>query len=245
MWVVGPVTERNYLAQIRAFLTMPEHFENFKRHYLYATVIGQPTIQQAYGFYMKLREDKELMAKLPEFGKMDKIGGPFSYPFDNIFYTLNLIRYANSVQLISKHLGSLDGLQVCEVGQGFGGLAYCCHQMWKPAAWNIIDLEESMDLAVKHNEMLGVKLIKGQPESYDLAIAEFSLTEQRGQELFDLTEKYLFPATKIWVRCNIMEEEPRAKWFEFVGKKFNLNIQNEDPVGVYFNKIVVGNRKDA
>jgi hypothetical protein len=242
-WRIGPFMESQYRQVLRSVLKDQKQWESFKRHQLLMSVWGQPTLNQFFGMYNELRSVPEVFLKLPEMVKMDRVGGAWGYPLENVFYSRNLIRYADSLRYMSKYFQSLDELSVVEFGSGYGGLAYCAHCLWKPASWHVVDLQEAQDVAVKHCGELGVKIAPASSgEVPDLFIAEFSLTEFVGQKLWDLTDTYIMSAPKVFIRCNIVDDGLRAEWVNKLREEFNLTLLREAPEAVRFNSIIIGTK---
>lgn len=241
MWRIGEVSERLYRGQIVSFLELPQAFNTFKSNPHYISVIGAPSIHQAMPWFRLIKEDPEVWKNIDEFMRADSIGMPNLYSLSGKKISLNLIRQINTIQLLKKEFGSLDGKRIVEIGAGWGGLLHCIKTQWKPASYNVVDLPEAMDLVEKHSEMLGHTVTKGMcEEPPDLAIAEYSITEQDGQELMDLTTDYLFPAKNVFVRCNVYDQAARKRWVDLMQVNFNLSISQENPDIVKFNSIVVG-----
>ena len=243
-WIVQPPIEALYKRLVKSFVDDDKAFETFKRNPQYSSIIGVPTIEQMFRFYTNLKDDGELYVKLPELAKMDTIGGPWLYPFDGMKYSANLIRYVDSLRLIRKHIGSLDGKRVLEFGSGFGGFFWVSSCIWKMTSYNIVDLTEAEDLAIKHSKALGLELKRGKPEAWDITIAEYSLTEQVGDDLWKYTAEYLEPVKTFWVRCNIFNDAVREKWIQHLRNTHGLTIMRENPDIVKQNSIVIGQRAD-
>lgn len=243
-WIIQQPIENLYRRAVKGFIDDPKRFESFKRDVNYSSIIGKPANRQMYGFYNNLKQDEEVYLKLEDFADQDKIGGPWQYSFEGMKVSPNVIRYADSIRLIKKNFGTLNNKRIIEFGAGWGGLAYCIHKMWTPASYNVIDLPEPMDLQVKHSKMLGVTIEKGMPShETDFSIAEFSLTEQMGPELYEFTKMYLFCSPEIWVRCNVFDADENKRWVKFVEEKYDIQVTREDPDYVRQNSIIVGRRK--
>ncbi len=242
-WRIGPDAEKQYRKSLQAVLQEQKYWDIFKKDNFLRSVWGEPAVMQAFQMYQELKGVPEVFSKFPDMAKMDAVGGAVVYPVENALYGPNLLRFADSVRLVHKYVGSLDGLKVLEFGSGYGGLAFCSHQVWKPASWHIIDLQEAMDVAVRHCDQLGVKVSPAvDGEAYDLFIAEFSLTEMVGNALWEATDKYIMTSPRIFIRCNIIDDAVREKWILKLREEFDLTILREVGDSVRFNSIVVGKK---
>lgn len=237
-WRIGTEAEKEYREVIQKFLDDDTSFVKFKRNPLYSDIIGAPRLGQGVVFWRQIRNVPEIYEKLSEYQRTDAIGGAWTYTFDNHKMSLNLLRHMNTLIRLTKEFNSLDNLSIQEVGCGWGGLAHCILTRFKPKSYNVVDLTEAMLLAKKHSQWLGHRIEMGPIESPDLAIAEYSITEQ-----FDpmpLTHELLMPAKKIFVRCNILDPAIKKEWLKLLGTKFNITIEQEELNPVPFNCIIVG-----
>lgn len=241
MWRIGQ-TENLYRGYIQGFLDNEEKFKRFKNHSHYKRIIGEPSAWQGIVWYDLLRKDPDLYKNVDEFIKADSIGGPPVWHYDDKKISSNSFRYMNSINLLKQAFGSLDGKTIFEVGSGWGGLAHCILTQWKPTSYHILDIPEAMDLAVKHSQLLGhTNIQKGQPDFVpDITIAEYSLTEQTDESLYDMTSTLLLPSKNIFVRSNIVDKAWFAKWLGILQTNFELTVMKEEPTVVDFNIIVIG-----
>lgn len=243
MWRIGPDAEKHYRDLIAGFLVNEGRFKAFRQDRFYKLVIGEPDAIQSHTFFHKLPDS--IKKDLDKYVKADEVGSPHRYKIDGQWISPNLCRYLNSVMLIEKEFGSLDGWHVAEIGCGFGGLANAVNIRWHVASYYVSDLPEPMELAVKYNQQLGVSIHQGpSPYPLDLGIAEYSLTELEGDDLITLTRGLLMPARNIFVRCNIKDELRRKQWIDILREKFEIQMYDEEPATVSFNKIVVGRSED-
>ena len=240
-WTINAM-EGFYIRFINAALENEATWKVFKTPTAYTAIIGQPSPSQAYGFIKKMSEDTKKV--LPQLMKADEIGSPPKFKFGAEYLSLNLCRYIDSVCLLEKEFGTLDGMNITEVGAGWGGLAHAIQTRWRVGSYHIIDLPEAMMLAAKHSKALGIHIFMGSSiYDVDLAIAEYSVTEQTGDDLERLTRDYLMTAKNVFVRSNFQNDVVRNNWVKKLETKFNVTVYPEDPVGVRCNFIVVGKAK--
>jgi putative sugar O-methyltransferase len=207
-------------------------------------VVGEPHPLQAIRNFREAITDKDIARNVDTFLKADKLGRPTLYYIDNRAMSLNITRYMNSISILKKEFTSLDGMKIFEIGAGYGGLLHCIKTQWNPASYNIQDLPPVMELAQKHSKLLGHEVNLGQPdEEVDLAIAEYSITEMNEPTLTDMTTNYLFPAKRIFVRCNVVDKAVRNNWYDMLRTNFDIIVMREVPDIVQYNSIVVGRSK--
>lgn len=234
-----------YLELIRGFLNDESKFKVFKQQKQYAAVIGQPEIHQAIAFLNHCQKNHpDIWANLSKFQEADKIGSPTLYKICGVNISLNLCRYINTVCLLKENFGSLDDWNIHEIGVGWGGLYHCIVSQWKSDGYAFIDHNEAGELARKHSMALGNDDVKRHNSIYygepNLAIAEYSITEQDEAGVMELTDRYLIPARNVFIRCNLIDNSLKAKWITHLRSKFHITIQDEEPNTCRFNCIVIG-----
>jgi SAM-dependent methyltransferase len=242
MWRIGQQTENYYKSLISSFLTDETKFNNFKQDKVYSSIIGAPTYHQSIQYYKEIMNHPNIFANFIRFMEADKIGNPFLYQYDNHLISLNLIRYINTLCLFDNgFISDLTGKTIREIGCGFGGLAHCILTQYPQVkSYTVVDLSEPMALGCKHSALLGHNVQASPVRNPDLAIAEYSITEQDQQGLFELTDAYLMDAKAIFVRCNIIDTALKAKWLNHLMTRYFLTIEKEKPNEVSINTIVKG-----
>jgi putative sugar O-methyltransferase len=124
-----------------------------------------------------------------------------------------------------KHLfGSLDNLNVIEIGVGYGGQCKVISDFFKPNKYYLVDLEEALNLADKYLKKLNVKNVEivkpldvnALDNQFDLIISNYAFTElsRSTQELY--LNKILLRSSHGYITSN------------FVSREFNINSYSSD-----------------
>jgi hypothetical protein len=153
----------------------------------------------------------ELLTHLPKFCTSEKQGGPevcYYEDFD-IYISPTTCRYIKILSDMVMRFGSLDGLDIVEVGGGYGGQCKIIHDMFKPKSYTIVDINSALRLAVKFLERFKVKIIPRAVTDdtivpYDLFISNYAFTEfdKPYQHFYD--KHILQPSRMGYMICNFI-----------------------------------------
>jgi len=136
-----------------------------------------------------LRQSPGLLAHLDKFRENDRLGSPDVAPYPEGPMSPTTWRYIKVLSDLQMLFGSLDGWHIAEIGVGYGGQCKILHDLYKIASYRMFDLEPVMRLAEKYlsrvapaaNEHLTLgdfrRLGDGPPETYDLVISNWALSE--------------------------------------------------------------------
>jgi hypothetical protein len=240
MWSIGNQSKDRYKEVIQTFLKDEGAFKSFKQNRFYSSIIGSPSIPQAIGFLSSCIQLPIIKDNLEKLKKADDIGNPVKYTFGTHTLSLNLIRSFDSLRLLQKEFGSLNGYSIIEVGVGYGLLCHSIQAVWNIQRYCIYDLEPAMDLCLKHSSLLNINNVyKEDLKEPDLCICEYSITEQSEDELFRLTSKYVLTSKNAFIRCNIENQSLKEKWLELLKKRFEVKVYEEEPSMLSVNCIVI------
>jgi hypothetical protein len=98
-----------------------------------------------------------LLEKLSQFRQNDEWGSPRVHSFEGAGdfspSTLRLIAIAGDMQ---NKMGDMSGLNIVQIGAGFGGMCKILHDIASFKSYTIVDLPEQLALAKKYLERLGI-----------------------------------------------------------------------------------------
>jgi hypothetical protein len=187
-------------------------FNQFRRHIDYIWVVE--TVNKPNGLVC-LNEVKkntpELLEYLPKFCTSETQGGPELVYYDDydIFISPTTCRYIKVLSDMIMRFGPLDGIDIVEVGGGYGGQCKIIHDVFKPKSYTIVDIHNVLKLAVKFTERFGIKLIKREVTDdsivrYDLFISNYAFTEfdKPYQQFYDT--HILQPSRMGYMICNFI-----------------------------------------
>jgi len=172
-----------------------ELFNNFKRNEIYNDILEHVSFQQG-NLYLKhiIKRNRGLIGiikllkcykNLKKFKKNDIIGNPKVYKYPIVGYiSPTTLRYISIMLELEDYFGSLEGLNICEIGGGYGGQYKIIDSYFKINTYTIIDLEPSLLLTKKFlsNYKLNSKIEFVKPDelknsTFDLVISNYAFSE--------------------------------------------------------------------
>ena len=116
---------------------------------------------------------------------VDIIGNPKVYKYPIVGYiSPTTLRYISIMLELEDYFGSLEGLNICEIGGGYGGQYKIIDSYFKIHTYTIIDLEPSLLLTKKFlsNYKLNSKIEFVKPDelknsTFDLVISNYAFSE--------------------------------------------------------------------
>ena len=134
-----------------------------------------------------MRNDPEIMANIESFKENDEWGGPLltSFPECGDISTTTL-RFILRLTEMKHHFGSLDGLNICEIGVGYGGQCRIINALFKPATYCLVDTQPVLALAhrylgnyILHSTLSFLTMNELPCRQFDLVISNYSFSEMR------------------------------------------------------------------
>ena len=147
-WIIGKNATQRYVDFCIDATRNDDQFQIFRKNTFYRSVIGSPTIRQAMQMYIQLMKYPHIVENMYHYAKLDYVGQPDMYSLAGAYFSLNLIRYMDTLRILHEKFGDLDKLNILEVGAGFGGLAYCIKTTYE-CNYYILDLAAAMNLQQK------------------------------------------------------------------------------------------------
>lgn len=129
----------------------------------------------------------------------DEIGDPFIQDINGWRGSTSTAQYMGVISNLIDLYGTLNDLDILEIGGGYGGQALCILDIFSPNSYTILDLPEVNELQRK---VLGDKVIltdKVPKKKYDLVISNFALSEIPDQEPY---QKLLKRCKHGYITCN-------------------------------------------
>lgn len=194
----------------------PVIFSNFKSTPVYSEVLEHVTYEQGKEYLdIILREAPEFkeQGKFDIFRENDSLGNPVVYSYENIgSFSPTTLRYIKVALDLKKQFGSLDNLNIVEIGGGYGGQCFILSKLFKFKSYTIIDLPGALALTQKYLSTLGVTNVSYvKPDEvrpnqmYDLAISNYAFSECATTLQEEYLKKVLYKSTMGYLTCNYME----------------------------------------
>lgn len=178
----------NYNKYIRAcqYVTDNPHlFANFRRRHDYKWVMEN--VSQAAGLACLEEVEKDnpaLLELISKFVKSDKIGHPavFNYVKHEVKISPTTARYIKILSDLIKMFGTLNKMNIVEIGCGYGGQCKIIYDYFKPKSYTLIDLPEALLVAERFLRFFRVNPNFRQMDDeseikYDLCISNYAFSE--------------------------------------------------------------------
>jgi len=209
-------------------------FRDMYEHVTYEN--GLVYIDEAKKSFREIFEHIELLAN-------DRIGNPKKYYYEEIGFEVapTTLRYVKVMADLINQFGSLDDMDIVEIGAGYGGQCRMIHQMFQPKSYTIIDVPEANKLIERYLREFAV-YPKAQFEHYDLFISNYAFTEvaRAYQDLY--IEKFINKSDRGYMTCNFyMMPGDMLTFNDIIKLKDNFDVLEEKPLTAKDNFIYTWN----
>ena len=166
--------------------TNNEKFSNFKRNPQYTEILEHTNYNIGMQYAEFITKTKFDFSKLGLLKSNDTQGNAviaeYPAPFGHI--SPSTLRYIKVLAELEEMFESLDGMNIVEIGVGYGGQCKLIYDYFKPASYTLVDLAEPLALAKRYHRdywyenvsyLTQDKLPSG--ISYDLVISNYAFTE--------------------------------------------------------------------
>jgi len=193
----------------------PEVFKTFKSNTAFTYMLEHVTYDQGLGYLSEIkRTQPKLINHMDCFATNDSLGTPkmFWYEELNMDISPTTLRYVKVLADLISHFGNLDGLDIVEIGIGYGGQCKIINDYFVPKSYTLIDLPEVILLADKYLECHGITNAVFQTPNwtsealYDLCISNYAFTEI-GRPAQDFYVKNIIKrSAKGYITCNFLNQ---------------------------------------
>lgn len=160
-------------------------FNNFRRNSIYNQILEHVSEQQG-GEYLKLiSNDSDILAEINNFKTNDNYGNPKKYEYQNIgTISPSTLRYIKVLSDLKNHFQTVDNLDICEIGVGYGGQCRIINAYYKPNTYCLVDIKPALDLAQRfldnyiiHSTLTYNTMNEIYKKDYDLVLSNYAFTE--------------------------------------------------------------------
>ena len=170
-------------------------FNRFRRNPIYNTILEHVNLEHGNLYYQAISKDADLMGAIDKFKMNDGYGHPRLYEFGCIGkISPTTLRYIKVLADLKNQFRTLDNLNICEIGCGYGGQCRVINAYFKPAFYCLVDLQPALSLTqryldnfVLHSVLTYRTLNELEYKEYDLVISNYAFSELRR----DLQTAYL------------------------------------------------------
>lgn len=227
-----------YPAIVQEAATNEIIFNVFKRHPWYRPILEHVSYEDGSKYLDIIKNDYGFLLKnIDKYKTNDSLGSPITYNYPEIGETSpTTLRYIKVLGEIVEEFGNLDGLDIVEIGCGYGGQAKMILDTYNVKSYTFIDLPSVLKLTEKYLIRLGIDMSNiifkditelTDDEKYDLFISNYAYTECSDEirEIYFntvLTKSKMGYLTSNTLAPEIMDEE-------VINKIQNCIKRNENP----------------
>ena len=160
-------------------------FNNFRRNPIYNQILEHVSEKQGSKYLQVISNDSDILAAINKFKLNDNYGNPRMYKYPNIgMISPTTLRYIKILADIKRQFQTLDNLNICEIGIGYGGQCRIVNAYYKPATYCLCDIQPALALAQRFldNYLLNSVLIyktmnELDQRDYDFVLSNYAFTE--------------------------------------------------------------------
>lgn len=227
-----------------------EIFKNFKSNPVYMGALEHVSCKQGKGYIDEINNIlPSIFQTLDKFITNDKIGNPNTCYYEELKMNISptTLRYIKVLCDLINHFGSLDNMDIVEIGCGYGGQCKIINDVFKFRSYTLIDLPEVLRLSNKYLKMFDINVILRDVKydfniPYDLCISNYAFTELDRETQVFYADKIIRNSTKGYFTCNFMgdrESEGAMTPEEIYKLKPNHKILPEKPLTGVSNLIYI------
>ena len=163
-------------------------FEGFKHNPIYRKVLEHVSQEQGARYLDQIEKKwPELLKEIERYKINDRCGNPIRFRYPRIGeISPTTLRYLKVCCDLRELFGSLDGMNLAEIGVGYGGQFLLSDVAWNLGSWTLFDLDPVLQLT---NRYLECHLIKSvyrpttlnrfdcREAQFDLAISNYAFSE--------------------------------------------------------------------
>lgn len=171
-------------ACIKAYIDY-KFFNNFRRDPVYNEILEHVSEKLGEEYFKLISHDSSILDAIDDFKLNDDFGNPRKYEYGGIgMISPTTLRYIKVLADLKMHFQTLDCLNICEIGVGYGGQCRIINAYYKPAKYFLVDIQPALALTQRFldnfilNSVLKYKTMNElDPPNFDLVISNYAFTE--------------------------------------------------------------------
>lgn len=160
-------------------------FNQFRQNPIYNQILEHVTEKEGAAYLELIAHDQEVLGEMEKFRENDLHGTPRVYQYPNVrAVSPSTLRYVKVLSDLKNLFRSLDGLNICEIGVGYGGQCRIINAQYVPASYRLVDIKPALLLAQRFLDNYAVKstlsymtMNELEKNKYDLVISNYAFTE--------------------------------------------------------------------
>lgn len=233
----------DFLNVYREALVNEDAFNNF-RYSLnkYTTLIEHVSYDNGL-LYMQ-ETLPEVLDKIDKFATNDNIGNPKMWYYEVLdrMISTTTLKYMKVLSDLIIHFGSLDDMDIVEIGIGYGGQCKLIHDMFKPKSYTLVDLPEVDAFTRKYLKEFDISPRGCDAKEYDLCISNYAFSEIPREWQDKYNKEIIQHSKRGYMTCNFTELRKGDGSFskeEILSLKPNSKEIEEKPLTALDNYIYV------
>lgn len=218
-------------------------FNTFRINNKYTGILEHVTFQQGLTYLNLIKErNPELLKNLNKYSINDSVGSPTKLLYDIGYFSPTTIRYIKVLGDLINEFGSLDDLDIVEIGCGYGGQAKIIMDTFNVKSYTFIDLPQVLKLSKKFLESTNVDMSKvifkditqlTNDEKYDLIISNYAFTECVKSIQLTYYDKVISKSRMGYITANFISDIFNIDYLtkdELLSMIKNPYIKDEEPI---------------
>ena len=209
----GPASITNHQAYVDVCFraaTDSAAFSGFRQDPVYAENVENVSEAIGAACLDRVMSDPVVVAGLDALRQNDAIGGPRTVAYPGVgLMAPTTVRYLKVLADLRRLFGSLDDLDMCEIGVGYGGQCRVINAVARPATYGLIDIDPALALArcyLGHFITPAIlsfwTLNELPPLDYDLVISNYAFSELSRALQEAYLDKVILRAKRGYMLCN-------------------------------------------
>lgn len=178
-------------------------FAKFKRHIDCTDMLEHVSYDLGLEYLKEINKHYPYLLKnIKDFVTNDSIGDPYLHSYEELDMKISPsnLRYIKVLGDLVNLAGCLNGLDIVEIGGGYGGQCKIIHDFAKPKSYTIIDHPDVLKLTDKYLSQFSIK--RTNSTTFDLLISNYAFTEVDRHYQDTYAEKIIKYSKKGYMTCN-------------------------------------------
>ena len=161
-------------------------FSNFRRNEVYQQILEHLSKELGNSYLEEIiKNNITLLDNIDQFKKNDECGNPELFEYEKIGnISSTTLRYIKVLSDLLKLFNQLDGMNICEIGVGYGGQCRIINSITSPSGYTLVDIKPALMLTQRYldnfilNSVVDYKTMNElKINDYDLVISNYAFTE--------------------------------------------------------------------
>lgn len=162
-------------------------FGGFKNEDTYIEILEHTSDEQGAKYFSEIKKDNPQLLQGDDISKAlvnDMVGNPRKGMYGDMYMSPSTLRYLKILSDLMKQHGTLDGMDIIEIGVGYGGQCLIISNFFDIKSYTLVDLKEVLNLSEKYLDYFNLDKnfnFYTQDElpdkEYDIVISNYAFSE--------------------------------------------------------------------